>query len=190
MVRFCSFSSVSFSVAVLLLTVASASMRVHEKTSESDIKAICESTIIPAYCFKLFNSDPRLVSIDLPSVATILIVKGQDKLSRTEKLIKTLIKKASPKPPPGGGPSLKERYLSCSENYDDALADILEAKQFIISHDYFGAQIHASAVLDDIVTCDDDLTDPTPDPSPLARHNMDASRLSRVILAVINHLHG
>ncbi|KAJ8766498.1 hypothetical protein K2173_022557 [Erythroxylum novogranatense] len=190
MVSFCSFSSITLLV-VLLITPSFANQNGYqENISQGDIKAICSSTIVPDYCFQVFKSDPKLVSADLKGVANILLDKEQGNLQQTANVIKELVKQASPKPPPGGGPSLKERYSECSETYGDGLESVKQAKGYISSGDYFSAQTQVSGLLDDIGTCDDDLNKPISDASQLPKLNQDNISLSRVILAVIAKLRG
>lgn len=182
-----SFGSSCFSLVslllVLLLLITPSFAGLSLMVTKQEINDICSKTSNPSFCSQVLNSDPRVATADLPGLAQISIDIGHAKALDTFKYIKSLLKQVLPQ-----DPSLHERYLSCSENYDEAIDNFEMAEGAVSARSYAGAKSAISGALTQADTCNDDLQGSPPDPSQLHQRNQNILNLCNIIFAILDRL--
>ncbi|GAV76007.1 PMEI domain-containing protein, partial [Cephalotus follicularis] len=170
-------------VLVLFLCIALSHARLYSKISSSVLNNICFRTQNPKFCLGVLTSTPNVNTTDLPGLAKISIGIANASASNTKSFISRLIKTTS-------GPKLKGRYMSCFENYDDAIDDLEQAQQYLSSSDYLGVSVAASGAMDQAGDCNDDFKQPPAAPALLIQRNQVLGNLSDIILVISNVLRG
>ncbi|KAJ0043079.1 hypothetical protein Pint_19443 [Pistacia integerrima] len=176
-----SFKGYFFQASILLgmmLFVAPSLARVNVKVTKGVINDICSKTQNPSFCLGVLNQIPGASTADLPGLAKITIDLASSNATKTLQLIKSLVPKAT-------NGKLKERYGTCSEHYDNAIGDLNDAQQYLKTGDPMGANLSASASMDEAGDCDDELQGLPTDPSVL-KGNQDLNNICSIILVIAN----
>lgn len=155
-------------------------------SSSADLFGIvCSGTLKPPTCFKVINSIPGAAQAkDLKSLAQITIAYAISNGANTQNYIKSLASSAT-------NPRLKEDYISCSENYDDAVGSLQEAQEYLKKGNFPTVAFRATAGMTAVDDCEDGFkSPPTTDPSQLPSRNEYFDTLCIIILRIANKLSG
>ncbi|KAJ4843895.1 hypothetical protein Tsubulata_025946 [Turnera subulata] len=167
-------SSASFLVPFLLVLLSSI-IAPSLAIPASDINNLCSGSRDATFCLSFLKSDPRFASAaDLAGVAQVAVEIGSAKATDTLNFVKEMAKKSTERRP-------REIYLTCSENYDNAVSSFADAKAYMSSKDFAGAGYAVSAVLDDADTCNEETEGA--DPS-LPQRNQNVESICSLILYI------
>lgn len=130
----------SFSVAIFLLSLC---IGIGSFVSADLVGDICAKSRNPSFCLDFFKSDhsATLVNLGIKSID-----RARSSAGDTKKLIDSLVKGTT-------DPSLKSKYRSCSDNYDDAVSNLDDARKSL--NDPSTLNIKVSAAMTDVDTCED-----------------------------------
>ncbi|KAI4299878.1 hypothetical protein L6164_033299 [Bauhinia variegata] len=147
------------------------------KTAKVD--EICSRHRNPSFCAATLNSmTGGAIEVDLGSVEQNVILLAHTNAFDTLTLIHSLISNTTDQ-------QLRQHYVTCSGNYNDALFDLNQAKTALVSGDYNGVNTAAAAVKKDAEVCD---SKPPADPSPLPKKSKDLEDFSIILVIVSNFL--
>ncbi|KAI4299877.1 hypothetical protein L6164_033298 [Bauhinia variegata] len=147
------------------------------KTAKVD--EICSRHRNPSFCAATLNSmTGGAIEVDLGSIGQNVILLAHTNAFDALTLIHSLISNTT-------DAQLKQHYVTCSGNYNDALFDLNQAKTALVSGDYNGVNTSAAAVKKDVEICD---SNPPADPSPLHMKNKNLENLSIIVIIVSNFL--
>lgn len=82
---------------------------------------------------------------------------------------------------------LKQRYASCSMDYNDVLLSLSQAKQSFSTGDYHGMNSNGATVMKDVQDCD---SKPPSDPSAIPMNNSYLEDVSGIIMILADFLAG
>ncbi|XP_022157821.1 pectinesterase inhibitor-like [Momordica charantia] len=178
------------SVAVSSLILAFLLLQSHaeaEAGSENDVAStICPKTRNPVFCESVSKSAGRLGSPDLKTLATYTLILFLTKVVDSLKLAKSLAAEAEGT----ANPQLKERYISCSKAYQQALGDVGKAYKILASGDHNGLNLATSAVTTAVDDCDAEFKQPPADTSSLPRNGNTLKDLCSIISVMSQLLPG
>ncbi|KAI4344737.1 hypothetical protein L6164_011928 [Bauhinia variegata] len=114
------------------------------------IQDICAKHRNGSFCLAVLNSETNGAGSvsDLVALGQSTIDLARASATKTLNLIKTLMKEQM------DDAKAQKYYTECSESYDDALEDLEEARQNLVSGDHNGANLAASAAMTNIDECD------------------------------------
>ncbi|MCD7464778.1 hypothetical protein HAX54_053407 [Datura stramonium] len=147
------------------------------------IDDVCSKALKKKICLSTLRANPRSKGANLEGLATISIDLSQKNAKSVRDLVNTLLKQAK-------DPKLKSRYVSCLENYNDAINNLGELPGYLKSKDYGSLNIHASAASDDPSTCDDNFSGPPAEPPQLKAASDNLQGIIGIILVISNLLKG
>lgn len=75
------------SISVFVLLDFSSVTRFILAVTETEVQAICSSTLIPSFCSKFLKSDPKIEKLDLSGAAKYLINHAQGNALDTKKSV-------------------------------------------------------------------------------------------------------
>lgn len=174
-------SSSVLSLSVVLLLISLSSARPSVKVTDDVLSTVCSKTKNPSLCLQTLKADPRAATGDLKGLCQVSIDLALAKAKDTKNYIGSLIGQSN-------GPSLKEKYLSCSENYENSIGDLQDATGLLNSGDYNGVNLHASAAMTETDDCEENFKEPPFDPSQLPKRDEDFDFLCSIILVISNLL--
>lgn len=158
---------------VLLFTIIS-----HATSTNDVISTICVKTRNPPFCTSVLKSTG---STDLKGLATYTLNLAHTNAGKSLTLAKSMAKVVT-------NPQLKKRYLSCSENYDEAIGDIENAEKNLAIGDFNGVNIATSGVMTTIDDCQDNFKQPPTDKSSLLKNGKTLNDICSIILVISNLL--
>jgi pectinesterase inhibitor-like protein len=167
---------------VITFTTAPSSGNPDLKVSNSTIKAVCSKTLNPPFCLDLlhFYADhPHERS--LKDLARITICLAHSNATATRDLLHRLIQHTD-------NPRLKERYTSCSKNYDDSVGDMEQAKKSLKSSNKNGLRDAVAGAMGEVNACGESFGQPPADPSTLPKSNQKLLHLCSIILVMSKFL--
>ncbi|XP_022953894.1 pectinesterase inhibitor-like [Cucurbita moschata] len=141
---------------------------------------ICKKTRNPSFCFNVLKSAG---TTDLKGLATFTLNLAHNKVTKTRALAQSLASKAA-------DCKLKEDYATCAKHYDNAAADIKDAKYNLEKGDYNGVNIQASGAMTEVGDCLDNFTQPPKNPSVLSNNEKVVEDMCSIILVISNLLQG
>lgn len=178
------FTTTPFLFASLLLALPFMTI-IPTFASENLISLICSKSINPPLCLKALKSDPRSAQANLRGLGQISIDLAQASAKETSRMIELLAKNTTNR-------RLKGQYETCTENYDDAISNLDDAKNFLKSDDFESLNVYASAVVTDADTCEDSFVESpgTVEPQQLKQANKNLEDFANIILVIANRLAG
>ncbi|XP_022991761.1 pectinesterase inhibitor-like [Cucurbita maxima] len=150
----------------------------HASFPNSVPSTICKKTKNPSFCFNILKSAG---TTDLKGLATFALNLAHNKATKTRALAPSLASKATDR-------KLKERYATCVKHYDNAAADIKDAKYNLGKGDYNGANIQASGAMTEAGDCLDNFTLLPKNPSVLSNNEKVVEDMCSIILIISNLL--
>ncbi|KAL4643237.1 hypothetical protein ACB092_02G079300 [Castanea dentata] len=85
-------------------------------------------------------------------------------------------------------PQLKERYTSCSKNYDNAIGDFKQAKKRLIKGNKNGLKDAAATAMGEFNACGENFRQAPVDPSTLQKSNENLLDFCSIILVMTKYL--
>ncbi|KAK3189171.1 hypothetical protein Dsin_028732 [Dipteronia sinensis] len=168
-----------FQASIVLVLLFMNKVSTQENPVINDIRS---KTTNSSTCLQLLKSIPGTGTADLKGITKIILDLARSNATKTINLVNSLIPKT-------GDLRLKEGYLTCSEVYDNAIDEIIEAESDFNQGDYSSMNIQASAVMTEAVTCDDETRGLPIDPA-VRKGNRDLIEISKIILVGANLLKG
>lgn len=160
-----------------LFLVASITLALFLSQSQADlVSTVCSKSTNPSLCNQVMGSDPRSKGAGLPVLGQIAIEKSQAAVNAATAVVKTV--------PPKG--RIKGVIDTCVENFSDAIDDLNDSKQSLKSGDKQGLNLHASAAVASVQTCDDEFNTAGGEPGNVAQATKKASEIIDVILVISN----
>ncbi|XP_038876296.1 pectinesterase inhibitor-like [Benincasa hispida] len=148
-------------------------------TLSNNIKSsICLKTSNPSFCTNLLKSAG---STDLKALATYTLNLAHKNAGKSMTLAKSLAATTT-------NSQLKKRYLSCSENYDEAIGDIENAQKYLATGDFNGVNLATSGIMTTINDCQDSFEHPPRDHSLLPKKSKTLKDICSIILVISNLL--
>ncbi|KAK6233819.1 hypothetical protein QUC31_006225 [Theobroma cacao] len=150
--------------------------------TDAEIITICSKTPAPSFCLKVLSNETLHANqTSLHGLAKISIELALASADETEVEISPLIKQAE-------NYTVREGYTLCSQNYQEAVASLKDAKRLLSKHDYRGVRVQALAALEEAEACEHDLRIPAFNPSPLHDKNEEFKHYCNIIWAITNRL--
>lgn len=166
-------SSSLLAFSLLLFIVVS-----HAASTNDVVSTICPKTKNPPFCASVLKSAG---TTDLKGLATYTLNLARTNAGKSLTLAKSLAAAAT-------DPQLKERYSSCSENYDEAIGDIENAQKDLASGDFNGVNVATSGAMTSVDDCEDDFKQPPADTSSLLKDGKTLNDICSIILVISNLL--
>lgn len=161
-----------------LFLFAAISLALFFSQSQADlIRTVCSKSRNPPVCNWVLRSDPRSRGSDLTGLGEIAIEKAQAAVKVATAAVKTVRPKGS---------RIKGVVSTCLETFSDAVDDLNDSKQFLKSRDKQSLNVHASAALDNVDTCDDEFNTAGGEPAIVARATKKAGDVIDVVLVISN----
>ncbi|XP_022138711.1 pectinesterase inhibitor-like [Momordica charantia] len=162
----------------LLAFVSSLVLLLHVASANDVASTICPKTKNPGFCTTELKTAG---SADLKALATHTLNLARKKAGESVALANDLAAKAT-------DPQLKERYTSCSKNFDEAIGNIETAEKHLASGDYNGVNLAGSAVMSTVDDCRANFETGPADTSSLSTNGKTLDDISSIILVISNLL--
>jgi len=175
-------SSICSLLLMILFISTPSSANLVLKVSESTINAICTKTLNPSFCLGILKSyadHPH--KRDITGLARITIYLAKSNATTTSDQIHSLIQHTD-------NPQLKERYTSCSKNYDNAIDDFKQAKKRLIEGNKNGLEDAAATAMGEFNACGENFRQPPADPSTLQKSNKNLLDFCSIVLVMTKFL--
>jgi len=146
------------------------------------VKDICSKHYKnPRNCANILNSIPGVAKsgADLGKASLHLIDMAHANAIKTITLIHDLITNA-------GNPNLKKQYSSCSQDFDDVLYFLTQAKNSFTSGNFKEMNVNGAFVVKDVDHC----SSKAPASSPVLKSNDDLEDVSIIIMILADYLAG
>ncbi|CAK9328927.1 unnamed protein product [Citrullus colocynthis] len=142
--------------------------------------SICPKTRNPSFCRSVLKSGG---STDLKALATYTLNLAHANAAKSMTLAKSLASTTT-------NSQLKKLYLSCSENYNNAMGDIENAQNYLATSDFNGVNLATSGVMTAVDDCQDSFEQPLIDTSLLLENGKTLIDICSIILVISNLLPG
>ncbi|XP_047325024.1 pectinesterase inhibitor-like [Impatiens glandulifera] len=169
--------SPSFNMSCYLLCVSIILFSLSFTSASSLVSKVCGITQNPSQCNQVLGSNPRAAEADLKGLGYISIDIALSNAKQSFGYVSSLVNTTT-------DPTLKGRYDTCAENYDDTVDRLSQCKTFLDNGDISSFQTYVSAAFTDIDTCVDSFEGPPAAPAKLDVVNKKASGLVDIVLAV------
>ncbi|XP_047324993.1 pectinesterase inhibitor-like [Impatiens glandulifera] len=169
--------SPSFNMSCYLLCVSIILFSLSFTSAISLVSKVCGITQNPSQCNQVLGSNPRAAKADLKGLGYISIDIALSNAKQSFGYVSSLVKTTTDS-------TLKGRYDTCAENYDDTVDSLSQCKTFLDNGDISSFRTYASAALTDIDTCEDSFEGPPAAPAKLDLANKKLSGLISIVLAV------
>lgn len=145
------------------------------------VKDICSKHKIPYNCAIILNAIPGVSTNGavLGSLSSYLITIANTNAFNTITLIHELIRNTS-------DTNLKQPYITCSMDYNDALLSTTYVKDSFNSGNFIGMNSNAAIVVKDIEHCGLK----APDSIPLLKYNQPLEDVTNIIMILADYLAG
>lgn len=154
------------------------SSHAHAISTNNLASSICPKTRNPPFCARVLKSAGN---IDMKALATYTLNLAHTNVGKSLALVKSLASKTT-------NSQLKKRYLSCSENYDEAMGDIENAEKYLAIADFNGVNIATSGVMTTVDDCQDNFKQLPIDTSLLPKNGRTLNDICSIILVISNLL--
>ncbi|KAL2244559.1 pectinesterase inhibitor [Sesamum indicum] len=154
------------SIALLMLiSVPSSLGRPQKSETETDLRDLCSNTRKPKQCWKIIK--PQLSSFDVTdsrsvagAVIDLAVAKAQEIHDKLNQLFQD-----------SRDDKLKEKYISCSKNYNDANRNLDLAKRNLDSNDYQNIPVQVDDTLEELKSCRHEFDKDSFDPAHIKNRN-------------------
>ncbi|KAK4440307.1 hypothetical protein Salat_0365600 [Sesamum alatum] len=154
------------SIALILVIAIPSSLGRRERSeTETDLRDLCSETRKPKQCRKIIKSQFSIFEeTDSRSVAGAVIDLAVAKADEIHDKLNQLYQDS-------GDDKLKEKYISCSKNYNDAHRNLDLAKRNLDSNDYQNIPVQVDDTLEELKSCRHEFRKDSFDPAHIRNRN-------------------
>ncbi|XP_073290053.1 pectinesterase inhibitor-like [Primulina huaijiensis] len=143
---------------------ASSARHYHEKEKYGDLRDLCSKTHDSKLCWKLLKSERSKFHTDTKGMVEAAIDLARGKAEEIHHKLDRLREESKDE-------QLKQKYWSCSKNYNDAIGDLNEAKEMLRKRGHSGIPVLVDDVLNEVKSCHNDFDNGAFDPAHVQNRN-------------------
>ncbi|KAL0688148.1 hypothetical protein Bca4012_087825 [Brassica carinata] len=164
-----------FFIIVLLLVVSSYA-RLSMMVTKGEIESICNKKYVDStLCFEVLKPNPTIAKLDFTGLANFLINYTSRNVSDVLKEIKLY----------EGNTTDLQTIKLCEELYDLSLFSDDHALKALAARDYDSVNFKVGGTLENMVTCNEELSTMKPVPQSLIAKNNVIKNLSGIVLTIL-----
>ncbi|KAK6123452.1 hypothetical protein DH2020_042804 [Rehmannia glutinosa] len=145
------------------------------------LEDVCRQTHDQAFCLNVLGSDPRTQNADLVNLGLITIDLGSYSATGTKIKIHSLLLSEK-------DPLLKSRFVMCDEYYEDAIAYLRDAADYLKRGEYSDIAGFGGVAYNDAYECENAFKKPPGFKSPLTDENYRLEQFCEIITIIGNML--
>ncbi|KAI3455857.1 hypothetical protein Pfo_012520 [Paulownia fortunei] len=171
------------SIALVFTIAIPSSLGRREKSEvETDLRDLCSQTNKSKECWKIIKSEfSRFDDTDYRSVAGVVIDLARAKADEIHDKLNQLHEDSR-------DDNLKEKYLSCSKNYNDAHRNLVVAKRNLDSDDYRNIPVQVDDTVQELKSCRREFDKDSFDPAHIRNRNKEFRVYVEIVKVAVDRL--
>lgn len=166
---------------ILMFAIPASSARHYHEKKDGDLRDLCSETHDSKLCWKLLKSERSKFHTDTKGMVKAAIDLARGKAEEIHLQLDRFREEST-------NEQLKQKYRSCSKNYNDAIGDLNGAKEMLRKRGYSGIPVLVDDVIEEVKSCHNNFDNGAFDPAHVQNRNKEFRVYADLVKVAVDRL--